>query len=102
MDIDNLIERLMSLTYRDRGDKYDFNVISDRNREKVFDEIKSWSKAQDINQEIINKEYEIIEVKKRIAELEAKVYTYEKIIANSNFAPILPKWVVAEEIKEVK
>ena len=91
MDIDNLIERLMSLTYRDRGDKYDFNVISDRNREKVFDEIKSWSKAQDINQEIINKEYEIIEVKKRIAELEAKVYTYEKIIANSNFAPIISK-----------
>lgn len=24
-----------------------------------------------------------------VAELEAKVYTYEKIIANSNFAPIL-------------
>ena len=62
MDIDNLIERLMSLTYRDRGDKYDFNVISDRNREKVFDEIKSWSKAQDINQEIINKEYEISKI----------------------------------------
>ena len=93
MDIDNLIERLMSLTYRDSGAKYDFNVISDRHKEKVFDEIKSWSKAQDITQELINKEYEIIEVKKRIAELEAKVYTYEKIIANSNFAPILPKWV---------
>lgn len=25
----------------------------------------------------------------KIAELEAKVYTYEKIIANSNFAPLL-------------
>ena len=93
MDIDNLIERLMSLTYRDKGDKYDFNVISFNHRNKVFDEIKSWSKAQDITQEIITKEYEIIEVKKKIAELEAKVYTYEKIIANSNFAPILPKWV---------
>ena len=89
MDIDNLIERLVSLTYRDRDAKYDFNVISDRHKEKVFDEIKSWSKAQDITQEIINKEYEIIEVKKRIAELEAKVYAYEKIIANSNFAPII-------------
>ena len=89
MDLDNLIERLMSLTYRDSGDKYDFNVISNRHKEKVFDEIKSWSKAQDITQEIINKEYEIIEAKKRIAELEAKVYTYEKIIANSNFAPII-------------
>ena len=38
MDIDNLIERLMSLTYRDSGDKYDFNVISDRHKEKVFDD----------------------------------------------------------------
>ena len=92
MDIDNLIERLMSLTYRSRNN-FELNVIFEENRDKVFDEIKSWSKAQDITQEIINKEYEIIEVKKRIAELEAKVYAYEKIIANSNFAPILPKWV---------
>ena len=92
MDIDNLIERLMSLTYKSRNN-LEFNVIFEENRDKVIDEIKSWSKAQDITQEIINKEYEIIEVKKRIAELEAKVYTYEKIIANSNFAPILPKWV---------
>lgn len=91
MDIDNLIERLMSLTYRNKSDTYDFPIISDNYRDKVFDEIKSWSKAQDITQEIINKEYEIIEVKKRIAELEAKVYAYEKIIANSNFAPIISK-----------
>ena len=91
MDIDNLIERLMSLTYRSHKSDFEFNVISAEHREKVFDEIKSWSKAQDITQEIINKEYEIIETKKRIAELEAKVYTYEKIIANSNFAPIIRK-----------
>ena len=30
-----------------------------------------------------------LEHRLEIAELEAKVYTYEKIIANSNFAPIL-------------
>lgn len=30
-----------------------------------------------------------IERDKSIAELEAKVYTYEKIIANSNFAPMI-------------
>ena len=34
---------------------------------------------------------EIIECKRKIAELEAKVYAYEKIIANSNFAPIISK-----------
>ena len=50
---------------------------------------KLWSKEQDI----INKEYEITECKRKIVELESKVYAYEKIIANSNFAPILPKWV---------
>ena len=83
MDLDNLIERLMG-----NGDKYDFNVIPVRYKDKVSAEILKWYKTQDTT-----KEYEIIEVKKRIAELEAKVYTYEKIIANSNFAPILPKWV---------
>ena len=91
MDLDDLIKRLMSLTYISHKSNYEFNVISVEHRDKVFDEIKSWSKAQDITQEIINKEYEIIEVKKRIAELEAKVYAYEKIIANSNFAPIMRK-----------
>ena len=79
MDIDNLIERLMNLTYKD-----DFNVIPARYKEKVFNEIMSWYKTQNISNEII-------ECKTKIAELEAKVYAYEKIIANSNFAPIIKK-----------
>ena len=81
MDIDNLIERLMG-----NGDKYDFNAIPVRYKDKVFNEVMDWYKAQNISNEII-------EYKRKIAELEAKVYSYEKIIANSNFAPILPKWV---------
>ena len=44
----------------------------------------SWYKDQNISNEII-------ECKIKIAELEAKVYAYEKIIANSNFAPIIKK-----------
>ena len=80
MDLDNLIERLMSLTYRDKSDTYDFTIISDSHKDKVFNEIMSWYKTQNISNEII-------EYKRKIAELEAKVYTYEKIIANSNFAP---------------
>ena len=43
-------------------------------------------KCEDKTQNISN---EIIEYKRKIAELEAKVYAYEKIIANSNFAPII-------------
>ena len=81
MDLDNLIERLMG-----NGDKYDFNVIAARYKDKVVNEVMDWDKAQNISNEII-------ECKRKIAELEAKVYAYEKIIANSNFAPILPKRV---------
>ena len=73
MDIDNLIERLM-----------EFSIIPDSHKDKIFNEIMSWYKDQNISNEII-------ECKRKIAELEAKVYTYEKIIANSNFAPIMRK-----------
>ena len=66
MDLDNLIERLLS-------------------------------KEQDI----INKEYEITEYKRKISELETKVYVYEKIIANSNFAPIMRE-ISIREISEEK
>ena len=83
MDLDNLIERLMG-----KGEKYDFNVIPVRYKDKVFNEIMSWYKEQNISNEII-------ECKRKIAELEAKVYTYEKIIANSNFEPIIRK--ISEE-----
>ena len=82
MDIDNLIKRLMSLTYRNKNDTYDFPIISDSYKDKVFNEIMSWYNAQNISNEIT-------ECKIKIAELEAKVYAYEKIIANSNFAPIM-------------
>ena len=78
MDIDNLIERLMG----SNEDKYDFNVIPVRYKDKVFNEVMSWYKTQNISNEII-------ECKRKIAELESKVYAYEKIIANSNFAPIM-------------
>ncbi len=76
MDIDNLIERLLSLKYRNESEQVEYHVISSRNRHLVSNEVRKWYEEQ-----------------KKIAELEAKVYAYEKIIANSNFAPILPKWV---------
>ena len=82
MDLDDLIKRLMNLTYRDKGDTYDFPIIYDSNKDKVFAEILSWYKDQNISNEIT-------ECKIKIAELEAKVYAYENIIANSNFAPII-------------
>lgn len=86
MDIDNLIERLMNLTYRDKGDDYDYHIILKRNRDLVSNEIKSWADEQKTKTES-----EMIDNRIRLAELEAKVYTYESIIANSNFAPIISK-----------
>lgn len=82
MDIDNLIERLMNLTYRNKGEKYDFQVISERHREAVSNEIRKWAYEQNMGQEMLDN-------CKRLAELEAKVFAYESIIKNSNFAPIL-------------
>ena len=84
MDLDNLIKRLMSLKYRSRKSDFEFNVISEEHRGIVLAEIMSWYQTQNISNEII-------ECKRKIAELEAKVYAYEKIIANSNFAPIISK-----------
>ena len=89
MDLDDLINRLMKLSYRNKSDVMDFPVISSHNRNLVSDEIRSWAKAQDNNQEILKKEHEIAEINKKIGELEGKVYVYETVIANSNFAPII-------------
>ena len=94
MDIDNLIERLMSLKYRSHKSDFEFNVISEEHRGIVLAEVMSWYKDQNISNEII-------EYKEKIAELEAKVYTYEKIIANSNFAPIIRE-ISIREISEEK
>ena len=85
MDIDNLIERLSSLKYKNESEQFEYHVISSRNRALVSNEVRKWFEEQNIKA--------TIDIQTKIAELEAKVYAYEKIIANSNFAPILPKWV---------
>lgn len=84
MDINNLIERLLSLKYRNESEQFEYHVISSCNRHLVSNEVRKWYEEQNISNEIIG-------YKRKIAELEAKVYTYEKIIANSNFAPIISK-----------
>lgn len=85
MDINNLIERLLSLKYRNESEQVEYHVISSRNRHLVSNEVRKWYEEQNIKA--------TIDIQTKIAELEAKVYAYEKIIANSNFAPILPNWV---------
>ena len=83
MDIDNLLEILMGLKYKDESEQFEYHVISSRNRALVSNEVRKWFEEQNIKA--------TIDTQTKIAELEAKVYTYEKIIANSNFAPIISK-----------
>ena len=81
MDIDNLIERLLSLKYKNESEQFEYHVIGSRHRALVSNEVRKWFEEQNIKA--------TIDIQTKIAELEAKVYAYEKIIANSNFAPIL-------------
>ena len=80
MNITSLIERLKSATYRDKGDKYDYHVISSANAETVVNRVISEWASEQISD---------VELNRKCGELEAKCYAYEKIIANSNFAPIM-------------
>ena len=80
MNIDDLIRRLEKATYRDKSDKYDYHILSSTNATAVVEKIiLDWAAEQMSD----------VELNKKCAELEAKCYAYEKIIANSNFAPML-------------
>lgn len=75
-DIAILMSELSSLTYYSSEAKYKFDVIHKPELTRVEEVIRKY----------------LLELHDhKLAELEAKVYTYEKIIANSNFSPILDK-----------
>lgn len=77
MTIDELLDKLRHLTYRQTSSvcgTYSRNVI---NRDH-FNEV-----------EVLIRQFANDNHDSKVGELQAKVYAYEKIIANSNFAPIL-------------
>ena len=86
MDIDKLIRKITDAEYEYKttisGHRETWKtkaVNTDEGaREAVRAAIYEWA-----SEEITD-----IDTGKRIAELEAKCYTYEKVIANSNFAPV--------------
>lgn len=86
MDIDKLIRKITSAEYdykatiNGRHETWRKNAVSTDEGacEAVCAAIYEWA-AEEITD---------IDAGKRIAELEAKCYTYEKVIANSNFAPV--------------
>ena len=82
MNVDKLIENLKKATYRDQDMKYDWNVLRNSAATVVAEKIiLEWAAEQTTE----------VALNKRCAELEAKCYAYEKIIANSNFAPVIGK-----------
>lgn len=81
--LDNLVSKLMSLKYEDKGysgGTYQYDVISKKHTDMVKTAIVEWYDM-----------YFGSEYARKIGELEAKVYTYEQIIANSNFAPMISR-----------
>ena len=89
MDIDKLIRKITSAEYEYKTaisghhETWKTKAVSTEEgaREAVCAAIYEWA-AEEITD---------IDTGKRIAELEAKCYTYEKVIANSNFAPVAEK-----------
>lgn len=72
--IKRLMDDLLSATYYSHGDTYNIIYTHNGQAEKV---------------ESILRKHLLDCHDKELGELRAKVYTYEKIIASSNFAPIL-------------
>lgn len=77
MDIESLLKKLFDLKYA--RESREVNIIGTYNGQQtiVRNAVIEWYLEQTERQNV------------KIAELEAKVYAYEKIIANSNFKPLL-------------
>ena len=89
MNIDNLIERLEKAKYHKQGYNFAFDLLGDEQKAVAKEIIYGWA-AEQISD---------VELNKKCAELEAKCYAYEKIIANSNFAPVMQEKPKEEERK---
>lgn len=89
LDAADLYRRLDNVqikrTYSHNESTYEVSAITSGAKEQVIACITTWLA-----------ENGSVDTAKRIAELEAKVYTYEAIIANSNFAPMVRNEVRTE------
>ena len=94
-DLDKLLDMICSaeyeyISYDRRKEKTKVCYGDSDERRAIAGAISEWAMEQMTD----------IEVEKRIGELEAKVYAYEKIIANSNFAPMIQPTIV-ETVTEI-
>lgn len=72
--IRELLDRLFGLTYRSEYSNYDLPVIGGQHRTEIEHIVRRW--ALDNHDS-------------KVGTLEAKVFAYERIISNSNFAPMI-------------
>lgn len=72
--IQELIDRLFRLTYTSDYGNYQLPVIGKNHRTEIEHIVRQWA--------LENHD-------RKVGELEAKVFAYEKIISNSNFAPMI-------------
>lgn len=77
MNIDGLVTKLLSLTYKDESMCYDFPIISTKHKSQVEIAVREWALENHDNQDAI------------IASLEAKCLVYESVIGKSNFGPLI-------------
>ena len=91
-DLDKLLDMICSAeyeyydTYNRRKETLKVCYGNSDERRAIAGAINQWAMEQLTD----------VEVEKRIGELEAKVYAYEKIIANSNFAPMVQPIIIGE------
>lgn len=87
MTLDELLEKLKELRYNTTvlGEPTDFPIIERRH----FDQVEK-----------LIRQYALDNHDSELGELKAKCYAYEKIIANSNFAPMTDKGVDNDTSRE--
>lgn len=90
MDVNALISDLEKASYKTDSGSTWYLISGSKEHALLRAVVYEWAGKQD---EAPNKA--------RIAELEAKVYAYEQIIANSNFAPMLIPHGYIQPLNEV-
>ena len=74
MNTEKLVDSLMSLKYLGNYNSKEYDVISEIHRDRIEGVVNLWASL------------EVDEKQREIAVLEAKVFAYEAILQNSNFA----------------
>ena len=79
--LDEIMDAIENAKYKDRGDKYETKILYNKNHLSALRIV--------IEKVIREHDEKYKEHEMEMAKLSAKVFAYEAIIANSNFAPMI-------------